>query len=62
MKTGGSGHGYGEVEAYSHTVLANVTQGNNLYLQASGNFYLIGAQISVLNVPTYVVTSPGFIN
>lgn len=60
MKTGSNGHGYGEVESYGHWLKASVTQGNNLYLQTSGDFYLIGAQLSVLNLPTFVITSPGF--
>lgn len=62
VKAGSNGHGYGEVEGYAHWFKASVQQGQNLYLQTSGDFYLIGAQLSVFNLPTYVVVSPGFVS
>ncbi len=55
MKAGSSGHGYGTVEGYSHAFQATLTQGNHLIVTAGTEFYLIGAQLLVFNIPDFVV-------
>lgn len=51
---------YAGVESYSHWVVADLNQGDHLYIKAGG-IYLLGAQLSVFTTPN-IVTSPGFIN
>jgi hypothetical protein len=60
-KTGTDGYGYSDVQGLDFWFLASVTQSNAVYLKASGQFYLLGAQLTVFPVPTNVITSPGFI-
>lgn len=59
VKAGSTGHGYGEVESYGHWFKATVQQGQNLFLQTGGDFYLVGGTLTVYNMPTYLVISPG---
>lgn len=40
---------------------ATLTQGAELFVKSSGNFYLLGGQLAVFQDATNVVTSPGFI-
>lgn len=51
---------YGEVESYSHTLRANLSKGWTLELQAGSDFFIVGAQLTVFNSPTYTIISPGF--
>lgn len=61
-KLGSFGYTYGDVHSYSHWFTGNINQGSNLYLQCNAEFYLLGAQLCVFNLPSYTITSPGFIN
>lgn len=60
-KTGESGYQYGVAEGYDFWFLADVTNGQNLKLIASDQFYLLGAQLVTLPNPLSIITSPGFI-
>jgi len=51
---------YGVVEGYSHTFTAFLQQGFSLELSAGSDFFIIGAQLVVWPIPTYVINSPGF--
>ena len=61
-KQGGAGFGYGDTHSYGHWFTADVTQGNHINLAAGAQTYLLGAQLAVYNLPSYVITSPGFTN
>jgi hypothetical protein len=50
----------GGVVGYSHSFIAQLTQGATLYLRATGQAMLVGAQLTVCAVPSYNVVSPGF--
>jgi hypothetical protein len=52
---------YGTVESYSIWATLDITQGLSLYLKGNQQL-LIGAQCVVFNLPSYTITSPGFIN
>jgi hypothetical protein len=60
-KTGESGYQYGVAEGYDFWFMADVTNGQNLKLIASSQFYLLGAQLVALPAPLNTITSPGFI-
>lgn len=56
IKNGGSGFNYGEVESYSHQFIATVAQGQNIYVETTDDGpFLLGAQLTVFNVPSYVI-------
>lgn len=52
----------GNAQGMPYFFRATLTLGDNLYLKASPNFYLLGAQLAVFQDPTNVITSPGFIS
>lgn len=56
LKSGSTGHGYGTVESYSLDFVTIVTQGNHLFLKAAAESYLVGAQLTVFQVPPYEIT------
>lgn len=60
-KSEAAGYQYGVAEAYDFWFIADITNGNNLKLTASDQFYLLGAQLAVFPQATNVITSPGFI-
>lgn len=60
-KSEASGYQYGVAESYDFWFIATVTNGQNLRLSCSPQFYLLGAQLTAFPVPTNVITSPGFI-
>jgi hypothetical protein len=41
--------------------MATVTNGQNVTITASDQFYLLGAQLVAFVQPTNIITSPGFI-
>ncbi len=51
----------GSAQTYGVVFRATLTQANELYLKATGNFYLLGGQLTVFQDANNVVTSPGFI-
>lgn len=51
----------GSAQTYAVAFRATLTQGNELYLKATGNFYMLGGQLTVFQDANNVVTSPGFI-
>lgn len=53
---------YGTVQSYTHQFKAVLKQGQNLELQCGSNFFLVGAQCTIDNVPAYVVSSQGFVD
>ncbi|CAK0740459.1 hypothetical protein CCP3SC1_1200007 [Gammaproteobacteria bacterium] len=60
-KSEASGYQYGVAEAYDFWFIATVTNGQNVRLVASDQFYLLGAQLVAFPLPTNTITSPGFI-
>jgi hypothetical protein len=40
---------------------ATLTNATELYVKATGNFYLLGAQLTVFQDATNTITSPGFV-
>ncbi len=61
IKTESSGYQYGVAESFDLDFLATVTNGQHLYLKANNQMFLLGAQLTVFQLPTNVITSPGFI-
>lgn len=63
LKTGTSGFGYGVSQGVTYQFKGEITNGNNLYLEAGlADMYLLGATLSVWKLPNYYVESPGFIS
>ena len=62
IKNGGVGYDYGTVSTYGHHFIAQLTQGNHLYVTAINQAILLGAQLTVCPIPTYNIVSPGFIS
>lgn len=60
-KSGTDGYAYSDAQNVDVWFLATITQLNSIYLKASGQFYLLGAQLTAFAVPANIVTSPGFI-
>lgn len=60
-KSEATGYQYGVAESYDFWFIATVTNGQNLRLSCSSQFYLLGAQLTAFPVPTNIITSPGFI-
>lgn len=60
-KTGTSGYEYGSATSYDHWFRVSLTKNNNVYLKASDQFYLLGAQLTLFTDATTTVTSPGFV-
>jgi len=60
-KSEASGYQYADAQSLDFWFLATVTSGNNLYLKASSQFYLLGAQLTAFPLPSNIITSPGFI-
>jgi hypothetical protein len=60
-KSEASGYQYGVAEAYDFWFIATITNGQNVRLVASDQFYLLGAQLVAFPLPTNTITSPGFI-
>lgn len=60
-KSEASGYQYGVAESYDFWFIADITNGNNLKLTASDQFYLLGGQLAAFPMATNVITSPGFI-
>jgi hypothetical protein len=60
-KSEAAGYQYGDAQSWDFWFLATVTSGNSLYLKASSQFYLLGAQLTAFVLPTNIITSPGFI-
>ena len=52
---------YGVAESYDFWFMATVTNGQNVTITASDQFYLLGAQLVAFVQPTNIITSPGFI-
>ena len=61
-KQGTSGYAYGTVQGYSHSFMADLTQGWTIEIACGAAFYLIGAQLTIFNPPGYVINSPGFVD
>lgn len=51
----------GSSQSMSVAFRASITNAHHLYFKATGNFYLLGGQLTVFQDATNVVTSPGFI-
>ena len=60
-KSEAAGYQYGVAESYDFWFMAYITNGQNLRLTCSDQFYLLGAQLTAFPVPTNIITSPGFI-
>ncbi len=60
-KSEADGYQYADVQSLDFWFLATVTAGNSLYLKASAQFYLLGAQLTAFQLPTNIISSPGFI-
>lgn len=60
-KTGSSGYQYGSACSWDFYFRVTLTNAQNLYLKASQQCYLLGAQLTVFADPTHIITSPGFI-
>ena len=60
IKTGTNGFGYGTIESYSLQFRASLKQGYSIELQCGTQYFLAGAQLTVFNMPPYVIVSPGF--
>jgi hypothetical protein len=60
-KTGTTGFGYSASVGYTHQFQVTVTQGDNLYLKADDNAFILGAQLALYSLPPVVISSPGFI-
>ena len=60
-KSEASGYQYADAQSLDFWFLGTITNGNNLYLKASSQFYLLGAQLTAFQLPTNIITSPGFI-
>ena len=58
-KDGLSGYQYGVAESFDFWFLATVTQGSNLTLGASDQFYLLGAQLVMFAQPATIVGGAG---
>ena len=59
IKNGGAGYNYGEVESYSHQFIGTLAQGQNLFVEGSDDGpFLLGAQLTIFNVPDYVINMP----
>ena len=61
LKTEAAGYQYGVAESYDFWFMATVTNGQNVTITASDQFYLLGAQLVAFVQPTNIITSPGFI-
>jgi hypothetical protein len=61
IKGESAGYQYGVAQSLDFWIIVEVTQGQNLYLKATDQFYLLGAQLVVFPMPTNVISSPGFI-
>lgn len=61
LKTQDAGYQYGVAESYDFWFMATVTNGQNVTITASDQFYLLGAQLVAFVQPTNIITSPGFI-
>ena len=61
LKTEAAGYQYGTVESYDLSFIQTIASGQHLYLKASAQLFLVGAQLTVYPLPINVVTSPGFI-
>lgn len=61
LKTEAAGYQYGVAEGYDFWFMATVTNGQNVTITASDQFYLLGAQLVAFVQPTNIITSPGFI-
>jgi len=61
-KTGESGYQYGVAEGFDFWFVTTVTNGQNIRLAASDQFYLLGAQLTAFPVPSNVIAGPGFIS
>lgn len=60
FKNGTTGFGYGTVQGYAHSFVAFLRNGFSLELQCGDDFFLVGAQLTVWQRPTYVINSSGF--
>lgn len=60
-KSEASGYQYGVAQSYDFWFITTVTNGQDLRLNCSSQFYLLGAQLTAFPVPTNIITSPGFI-
>jgi hypothetical protein len=54
-------NGMGTAASYTFFFQATITSANEQWIKTQGNFYLLGAQVVIFTLPTYVITSPGFV-
>lgn len=60
-KSEAAGYQYGVAQGYDFWFIAYITNGQNVRLVASDQFYLLGAQLVAFSLPENIITSPGFI-
>lgn len=61
LKTEATGYQYGVAQSYDFWFITTITNGQDLRLICSNQFYLLGAQLVAFPLPVNTVTSPGFI-